>query len=248
MMRRNCELEAVRQMDVSLVIPAYNEGGIIMDTIRTVSGKLSELSESYEVLIVDDGSTDGTARLVQECGDPRVRLEGYSPNRGKGCAVRTGMLAARGDVVLCTDADLAYGVDVFAVMLDRFRTGDAGLVIGSRRMGGEGYKNYPPLRILMSRCFGLLSRAISGLPYDTQCGIKGYRREAARAVFSRCTTDGFSFDFEALMRADRLGLRVEQIPVSVINFRASKVNVVKDSARMFRDVFRIRRAVRREKP
>ena len=235
-------------MEVSLVIPAYNESAIIADTIRQASDKLAQLAEEYEVLIVDDGSTDGTARLVQECGDPRVRLEGYSPNRGKGCAVRTGMLAARGDVVLCTDADLAYGVDVFAPMLERLRAAGAGLVIGSRRMGGEGYKNYPPLRILMSRCFGLLSRAISGLPYDTQCGIKGYRREAARAVFSRCTTDGFSFDFEALMRADRLGLRVEQIPVSVINFRASKVNVVKDSARMFRDVFRIRRAVRREKP
>lgn len=234
-------------MEVSLVIPAYNESAIIADTIRQASGKLAQLAEEYEVLIVDDGSTDGTARLVQECGDPRVRLEGYSPNRGKGCAVRTGMLAAKGDVVLCTDADLAYGVDVFAAMLDRFRTTGADLVIGSRRMGGEGYKNYPPLRILMSRCFGLLSRLVSGLPYDTQCGIKGYRRAAAQAIFSRCATDGFSFDFEVLMRADKLGLKVEQIPVSVINFRASKVNVVKDSARMFRDVFRIRGAVRREK-
>lgn len=231
-------------MEVSLVIPAYNESAIVLDTIRAASAKLAELTEDYEVLIVDDGSTDGMAALVRGCGDPRVRLEGYAPNHGKGRAVRTGMLAARGDVVLCTDADLAYGVDVFAVILDRFRAGDAGLVIGSRRLGGEGYKNYPPLRILMSKCFGLLSHMISGLPYDTQCGIKGYRREAAEQIFSRCTTDGFSFDFEVLMRADRLGLKVEQIPVSVVNFRESKVNVVKDSARMFRDVFRIRKQVR----
>ena len=231
-------------MEVSLVIPAYNESAIVLDTIRAASAKLAELTEDYEVLIVNDGSTDGMAALVRGCGDPRVRLEGYAPNHGKGRAVRTGMLAARGDVVLCTDADLAYGVDVFAVILDRFRAGDAGLVIGSRRLGGEGYKNYPPLRILMSKCFGLLSHMISGLPYDTQCGIKGYRREAAEQIFSRCTTDGFSFDFEVLMRADRLGLKVEQIPVSVVNFRESKVNVVKDSARMFRDVFRIRKQVR----
>ena len=231
-------------MEVSLVIPAYNESAIVLDTIRAASAKLAELTEDYEVLIVDDGSTDGMAALVRGCGDPHVRLEGYAPNHGKGRAVRTGMLAARGDVVLCTDADLAYGVDVFAVILDRFRAGDAGLVIGSRRLGGEGYKNYPPLRILMSKCFGLLSHMISGLPYDTQCGIKGYRREAAEQIFSRCTTDGFSFDFEVLMRADRLGLKVEQIPVSVVNFRESKVNVVKDSARMFRDVFRIRKQVR----
>lgn len=231
-------------MDISLVIPAYNESGIIMDTIQTVSARLAELTAEYEVLIVDDGSTDGMAELVRGCGDPRVRLEGYASNRGKGCAVRTGMLAAQGDLILCTDADLAYGVDVFAGLLERLRTGEADLVIGSRRMGGEGYKNYPPLRILMSKCFGLLSHMISGLPYDTQCGIKAYRRQAARAIFSRCTTDGFSFDFEVLMRADRLGLKVEQIPVSVINFRESKVNVVRDSARMFRDVFRIRKKVR----
>ena len=231
-------------MDVSLVIPAYNESKIILDTVRAVSAGLAGLAADYEVVIVDDGSTDGMAELVRNCGDPHVRLEGYFPNHGKGRAVRTGMLAAEGDVVLCTDADLAYGVDVFAVILERFRAGGADLVIGSRRIGGEGYQNYPPLRILMSKCFGLLSRVISGLPYDTQCGIKGYRRQAAREIFSRCATDGFSFDFEVLMRADRLGLKVEQIPVSVINFRESKVNVVKDSARMFRDVFRIRRKVR----
>ena len=231
-------------MDISLVIPAYNESGIIMDTIQTVSARLAELTAEYEVLIVDDGSTDGMAELVRGCGDPRVRLEGYASNRGKGCAVRTGMLAVQGDLILCTDADLAYGVDVFAGLLERLRTGEADLVIGSRRIGGEGYKNYPPLRILMSKCFGLLSHMISGLPYDTQCGIKGYRRKAAEQIFSRCTTDGFSFDFEVLMRADKLGLRVEQIPVSIINFRASKVNVIKDSLRMFRDVFRIRKKVR----
>lgn len=235
-------------MEVSLVIPAYNESEIVLDTIRQASARLAELTEEYEVLIVDDGSTDGMSRLVRDCGDPRVRLEGYAPNRGKGRAVRTGMLAAQGDVILCTDADLAYGVDVFAALLERFRAGDADLVIGSRRIGGKGYQNYPPLRVLASKCFGLLSHMVSGLPYDTQCGIKGYRRQAARDIFSRCAIDGFSFDFEVLMRADKLGLKVEQIPVSVINFRASKVNVIKDSVRMFRDVFRIRRAVRKEKP
>ena len=231
-------------MKVSLVIPAYNESKIVLDTLRTVSAKLAELTEDYEVILVDDGSTDGMAGLVRDCGDPHVRLESYTPNHGKGRAVRVGMLAARGDIVLCTDADLAYGVDVFSVILDHFASSGADLVIGSRRLNGEGYQNYPPLRILMSKCFGLLSHMISGLPYDTQCGIKGYRRKAAEQIFSRCTTDGFSFDFEVLMRADRLGLKVEQIPVSVINFRESKVNVIRDSARMFRDVFRIRKKVR----
>lgn len=244
---RNLKQEAFRPMKVSLVIPAYNESKIVLDTIRTVSGKLAELAEDYEVVLVDDGSTDNMAQLVRSCGDPCVRLESYSPNHGKGRAVRVGMLAARGDIILCTDADLAYGVDVFGVMLDRFARSEADLVIGSRRLNGTGYQNYPPLRILASKCFGLLSHILSGLPYDTQCGIKGYRQAAARQIFSRCGTDGFSFDFEVLMRADKLGLKVEQIPVSVINFRESKVNVVRDSLRMFRDVFRIRRTVRRDK-
>lgn len=233
-------------MNVSLVIPAYNESSIIQDTLRAVSAKLAELTETYEVLVVDDGSTDGMGDLVERCGDPHVRLERYTPNRGKGCAVRTGMLAARGDIVLCTDADLAYGVDVFAVILERFAAGDADLVIGSRRIGPDGYQSYPPLRLLASKVFGLLVKLVSGLACDTQCGIKGYRWEAARAIFSRCTTDGFSFDFEALMRSDKMGLKVEQIPVSVVNFRESKVHIVKDSFRMFRDLFRIRRAVCRD--
>ena len=233
-------------MDVSLVIPAYNESAIIPDTIRTVTARLAELTESYEVLVVDDGSTDGMAELVRACGDSRVRLERYTPNHGKGRAVRTGMLAAQGDILLCTDADLAYGVDVFQAILERFAAGNADLVIGSRRLGPDGYKSYPPLRLLTSKCFGLLVKLVSGLDYDTQCGIKGYRREAARKIYSRCTIDGFSFDFEVLMRADKLGLKVEQLPVSVVNFRESKVNIVRDSYRMFRDLFRIRRTIRRE--
>ena len=233
-------------MFVSLVLPAYNESAVIRDTIRAASAKLAELSEEYEVLVVDDGSSDGTAELVKSCGDPHVRLERYTPNGGKGRAVRVGMLAADGDVILCTDADLAYGVDVFARLLARLTEGEADLVIGSRRLGPDGYQSYPPLRLLASKCFGLLVRLVSGLGYDTQCGIKGYRRQAARAIFARCRTDGFSFDFEVLMRAGQQALTVEEIPVSVVNFRESKVHIVRDSCRMFRDLFRIRRMLRKE--
>lgn len=232
-------------MKVSLVIPAYNESGIILDTIRTSSKRMSELSEDYEILIVNDGSTDNTAALVRECGDQNVRLVSYMPNRGKGCAVRSGMLAAQGDIIICTDADLAYGVDVFGAILERFENSDAQLVIGSRRLEREGYRDYPAIRLLASKCFGLLVRIISGLKYDTQCGIKGYRREAAERIFTECCTDGFAFDFEALMLADAMGMRVEQIGVSVVNHRDSGVNVLKDSLRMLRDVFKTRRRLGR---
>ncbi len=232
-------------MKVSLVIPAYNESKIVLDTLRTVSEKLSALTEDYEVLLVDDGSTDNMAELVRGCGDPHIRLEGYTPNRGKGCAVRTGMLAAKGEYILCTDADLAYGVEVFSTFLERLKATGADVAVGSRRLDPEGYKDYPPLRLVASKCFGALVRMASGLKYDTQCGIKAYRAGAAREIFSRCGTDGFAFDFEALMLADRLGLRVEQIGVSVVNHRESKISLLRDSLRMFRDIFRIRQRVRR---
>ena len=233
-------------MELSLVIPAYNESGILSDTLRTVCAALSPLAQDFEILVVDDGSTDATADTVRAFPDPRVRLVSYAPNRGKGCAVRTGMLECAGEKILCTDADLAYGTGAFGAFLAALDDHD--LAVGSRRLHPDGYRDYPPVRLLASRCFGLAARLCSGLPYDTQCGIKAYRRDAAREIFRRCTTDGFAFDFEVLLRARRGGYRVAQIPAAVVNHRDSKVRLVRDSLRMFTDVVRIRRRVMREEP
>lgn len=230
-------------MKLSVVIPAYNESSIIEDTLRTVTARLEQMEADYELILVDDGSTDDTAEKVRAFEGPKVRLAGYQPNRGKGCAVRTGMLAAKGDYVVCTDADLAYGLENIPDMLKKLENTGADLVIGSRRLSGDGYQNYPPLRLVASKVFGAMVRVFSGLPYDTQCGIKAYRRAAAQDIFSKCATDGFAFDFEVLLRAQRLGLRVEQEAVSIVNHRESKINILRDSMRMFRDIFRIRRQV-----
>ena len=225
-------------MKLSLVIPAYNESSIIEATLHTVTARLAEMDPDYELLIVDDGSTDNMADLVRPFAGEHVRLTGYHPNGGKGKAVRTGMLEARGDYVFCTDADLAYGLENIPPMLDK-------LAAGADLLDKLGYQGYPPIRLLTSKVFGLLVRLFSGLPYDTQCGIKGYRHDAAQAIFSRCSTDGFAFDFEVLLRARKLGLTVEQEAVHVVNHRESKINILRDSARMFRDIFRIRRLVAR---
>ncbi|MGI6030969.1 MAG: glycosyltransferase [Eubacteriales bacterium] len=237
-------------MKISLVIPAYNEQSIIADTIQTVEKALIQLSPDYEIVVVDDGSQDDTAgeveRLQAKRPDSRLRLVSYQPNRGKGCAVRTGILEAQGDVIFCTDADLAYGVAVLAPMLQRLQRENADLVIGSRRLDHNGYRDYPPLRLLASRCFGMVSFLASGLPYDTQCGIKGYRREAGQAIFRRCRTDGFAYDFEVLLLASQLGFRVTQMPVRVIRHRDSKVNVLQDSLRILRDMVSIRSRLLRE--
>ena len=232
-------------MKLSLVIPAYNEREIIVDTLHTVMKRLSQIDPDYELILVDDGSTDGMADLVRPLTDEHLRLEGYQPNRGKGAAVRLGMLSAKGDYVFCTDADLAYGLENIPSMLARMEETGCDLCIGSRRLNGEGYKDYPLVRLITSKGFGLVVRLLSGLPYDTQCGIKGYTKEAARRVFSLCQTDGFAFDFEVLLRAKKEGMAVEQEAVSIVNHRDSKVNILRDSMRMFRDLLRIRALVNR---
>lgn len=205
---------------------------------------MDELGEAYEVVVADDGSTDGTRAVLE--GLPNVRVVGYAANAGKGMAARTGILAARGEYVICTDADLAYGTAPFGTMLEMLRAPGADIVIGSRRMAGGGRGTYPPLRRLASACFGLLARTVSGLPYDTQCGIKGYRAVSAADVYGDCAVNGFSFDFEVLMRARAMDMSIREFPVVVLNFRESKVRIVRDSLAMFRDVFRIRRMVRKD--
>ncbi len=232
-------------MKLSLVIPAYNERAILEETARTVMARLARIDPDYELVIVDDGSTDGSFDLLRPMEGPHLRLTGYRPNRGKGAAVRVGMLAAAGDYIFCTDADLAYGLENIEPMLDKLEGTGCGLVIGSRRLNGQGYRDYPLLRLVTSKGFGLIVRILSGLPYDTQCGIKGYARAAARDLFSRCETDGFAFDFEVLLRARKAGYRIEQEAVTIVNHRDSKVNLLRDSVRMFRDLLHIRSLVNR---
>lgn len=232
-------------MKISLVIPAYNEKDIIADTVRAAVARLESISPDYELIVVDDGSTDGTCDLIRPMEGGHLRLLRHSPNRGKGAAVRAGVLAAAGDYIFCTDADLAYGLENIPSMLAKLEETGCDLVIGSRRLNGAGYQGYPLLRLISSKSFALIVRVLSGLPYDTQCGIKGYRREAGRSLFSRCATDGFAFDFEILLRARRAGMEVEQEAVSIVNHRDSKVNLLRDSARMFCDLLRIRARVKR---
>lgn len=234
----------MRDMFISVVIPAYNEAAIIESTIRqTLSYLAGEFSE-YELIISDDGSTDNTKELALAVEDPRLRVTGHFPNKGKGAAVRDGVLAAGGDIVLYTDADLAYGLEVIGHMADKLRETGAQAVIGSRRLHPDGYAEYPPIRLLASRCFSFLTGTIAGFRYDTQCGIKAFSAAAAEEVFSLCDCDGFAFDFEVMMLCNAFKMRVEQYPVSIINFRDSKVNVLRDSLKMLADVFRIRKDVK----
>jgi glycosyltransferase involved in cell wall biosynthesis len=197
-----------------------------------------------ELVVVDDGSTDGTSAVADRvaAADQRVRVLRTAGNHGKGFAVRAGVRAARGELVVFTDADGSYGPE----QVDRVvaALGVAPVAIGARL--GDQAGAGPPLRRLASRVFNRAMRLLLGLDFhDTQCGLKGFRREAAEAIFRRAKVDGYAFDAEALLLAHRLGLEVVEVPVRAENRAGSKVHLAGDAVRMLADVWAVRRSAAR---
>ena len=232
-------------MELSLVIPAYNEGAIIKDTVEAALTALSGKFDGFELIVVDDGSTDGTKEILSQLSGS-VTLISCAGNRGKGFAVKTGMLAARGDIVFFTDADLAYGLDIIETGAKLLGETGADIVAGSRKLEKNGYAGYPAPRLIASKCFSLILRAVTGMKYDTQCGVKGFKKRAADEIFNSCETDGFSFDFEAMAFAQRHGYRIVEMPVKILNHRDSRVSLARDGLRMLVEVAGIRRKMRRK--
>ena len=233
------------RMKISLIIPMYNESSVIADTARTLSEYMQKNFEDYEILFSDDGSKDGSGAIVKELALPCVRVVGYEQNRGKGSAVRHGVLAAEGELIMFTDADLAYGTDVIKEYYDHYVENRPNVMIGSRNLGKDGYEGYTLVRKLASKAYIKVLCIIGGFKLsDSQCGCKAFCRMAARDIFERCTVDGFAFDFEAILWAGRLGYSIDELPVKIINHRESKVNVLRDSIKMLRDLLRIKKSVK----
>ena len=234
-------------MKFSVCIPMYNESSIIAETAKTLSAFMSERFGEYEILFSDDGSTDGSADIVRALSLPNVRVVGYPRNRGKGSAVREAMLAADGDVVMFTDSDLAYGADVITEIARRMEeAGAPHVLVGSRNLSSDGYEGYTLSRKLASKLYIRLLCAVGGLRVsDSQCGCKAFSKDAARAIFSRAEVNGFAFDFEVLLLAEKLGLSVGEFPVKVINHRASKVRLIADATRMLKEVSAIKKRVKK---
>lgn len=232
-------------MKISVCIPMYNESSIIADCANTLSQYMSANFEDWEVLFSNDGSTDGCDAIVRDMNLPNVRVVGYAQNHGKGCAVRTAMLAAEGDIIMFTDADLAYGTEVIGRVAKMFEDNpDADIVIGSRNISADGYEGYTLIRKIMSKTYIKILCIAGGFKLsDSQCGCKAFRRHASDDIFSRAEVDGFAFDFEAILWATKLGYKIAEMPVKVINHRESKVRMVRDTIKMLRDLRRMKKRI-----
>jgi dolichyl-phosphate beta-glucosyltransferase len=224
---------------LTVILPCYNEAERLPGTLQALLAHLSAVPGEVEVLVVDDGSTDATVNVAEAVAeaDRRVQVLSYRPNRGKGFAVRTGMLAAQGELVVFTDADGSYrpsDLDRIVAALDQ-----APVAIGTRAGDASG----PVARRVASRVFNLTIRGALGLPFgDTQSGLKGFRRAAAQQIFSQARVDGFAFDVEVLWLARQLRLEVAEVHVQAMERQGSKVQMVADALEMLDEVWTVRRA------
>lgn len=226
--------------DLTLVIPAYNEESRLPRTLTDAAAYLNDWGIDYRVIVVDDGSKDNTASLAQVHGRRFTTIR--QPNGGKGSAVRKGLLAATGRVVAFTDADLPYDLDALKSAYETVQAGQADVVFGSRDMDeSASLVERQFLRTVASSVFrGIVTFLVSRQVRDTQCGLKIFSRGAARAIFSRTTIKGFAFDAEAVFLSHCLNLRIQKIPVTLINEYASTISLSRNAIPMLMDVVRVR--------
>jgi glycosyltransferase involved in cell wall biosynthesis len=227
----------------SIVIPAYNESARLGASLERVLAYVHSEGWDAEVIVVNDGSRDNTAQIVQEFAakDPTVKLLDNPGNRGKGYSVRSGMLHAQGRIILFSDADLSAPIEEAPKLLRALEAG-ADIAIGSRWLRAETQTQRQPLhRQLFGRIFNLLLRMSLGLQFaDTQCGFKAFKRAAAQAIFPLQKIERWGFDPEILFLARKMGFRVDEVPVAWGHSGGARINPVVDGAKMFQEMLRVR--------
>ena len=245
-----------RPVELSIVIPAYNEAGCLPTSLKKIQGLLSTMTIPAEVIVIVEKSGDGTLELSRSAidGDPRFKVIDNIVHQGKGYAVRTGMLMAKGKYIFFMDADLSTPLTEVHPFLDHFASHpEVQILIGSRAHARSRILlRQHPIRENMGKMFNRLVQtlAMKGIK-DTQCGFKAFRSEACREIFSRQKLDGFAFDVEVLVLARELGYLIEILPVKWTNSPESKVHMVRDSLKMLWNLLWVRRIVHktfREQP
>ena len=235
--------EAAEAVALSIVVPCYNEEQRLPRTLDQIERYMDGTHPSYELILVDDGSTDGTRGIMDGAAQkhPAVRVEALPQNRGKGRALAVGVAAAKGAEILVTDADLSTPIEE----LDKLQAaidGGAGVAIASRAMRGSRIELAQPFyRVIMGKAFNLIVQILL-LPgiWDTQCGFKLFRADVAKDAFAALSTDGFAYDPEVLYRARRQGVRIAEVPVVWRNSAPTKVSPISSSLDMLRHIIRVR--------
>jgi dolichyl-phosphate beta-glucosyltransferase len=233
--------------DVSIVVPAFEEQERLGDSLVKIAEYMRSGKPRPEIIVVDDGSKDRTADVGREAlsGFPDIESNviRYEQNRGKGYAVKTGLLAAKANFALFSDADLSTPIEEMPKLVEPLRAGEFDVTFGSRALDRSLIGTHQPWRREQGgKVFNLVVRTLTGLPFwDTQCGFKAFNLAKFRPLLDVMQIDRFGFDVEFLYVAHLHGLRLEEIPVRWNNDERSKVNVVRDSLRMFNEVREIRR-------
>jgi glycosyltransferase involved in cell wall biosynthesis len=235
--------DAMAHPQLSIVIPAYNESARIEATLASVLECVETRHWDAEILVVDDGSTDSTAAIVQKwmARNPHLHLVKNPGNRGKGYSVRNGLLQAAGNIVMFTDADLSAPIEEAELLIEAIDAG-ADVAIGSRWLDKQKQTVHQPLyRRFFGRCFNWVTRKVIGLPFrDTQCGFKAFRRDTAQTIFRLQTIERWGFDPEILFIARKLKYTIVEVPVTWGHDERSRISYLKDGMKMLEEMGQIR--------
>ena len=231
---------------ISIIVPAYEEQARLGNSIRRILAYVEREKISAELVVVDDGSKDKTAEIAEtvarEFPDVTTKVIRYEANRGKGYAVKTGLLAASADIAVFSDADLSTPIEELPKLVEPIRAGEYDVTFGSRALDRTLIGTHQPWRREQGgKVINLIIKTMSGLPFaDTQCGFKAFNMKKFRPLLETMTIDRFGFDVEFLFVAARHKLRLKEIPVRWNNVEGSKVSVVRDTRRMFTELNQIR--------
>jgi dolichyl-phosphate beta-glucosyltransferase len=235
--------------ELSIVVPAFEEEERLGNSVRKILDYLAAERIDAELIVVDDGSADRTAEVAREAAQVSpipLQVIRYEKNRGKGFAVKTGLLAARANIALFSDADLSTPISEMPKLVDPIRAGEFDVTFGSRALDRSLIGTHQPWRREQGgKVFNLVVRLMTGMPFwDTQCGFKAFNLAKFRSLLDVMRIDRFGFDVEFLYVARLHGLRLKEVPVRWDNDERSKVSVIRDSVRMFDEVRQIRRNAR----